>query len=112
MVWRKLGLLLGSLRVFGALPEPRGKRKATFEASYRIPPPSPASPSRSGLETHAGVAQLVEHFIRNEGVTGSSPVVGSTRGRWQFAVGGFELGKVRKVTFATHGPLHGHEISE
>src|SRR3954447_834138 len=26
---------------------------------------------------HAGVAQLVEHFIRNEGVPGSSPGVGS-----------------------------------
>ena len=26
---------------------------------------------------HAGVAQLVEHLIRNEGVAGSSPVTGT-----------------------------------
>ena len=28
---------------------------------------------------YAGVAQLVEHFIRNEGVSGSSPLVGFSR---------------------------------
>jgi ribosomal protein S18 acetylase RimI-like enzyme len=30
-----------------------------------------------GFNSRAGVAQLVEHFIRNEGVIGSSPIVGS-----------------------------------
>jgi ribosomal protein S18 acetylase RimI-like enzyme len=30
-----------------------------------------------GFSSRAGVAQLVEHFIRNEGVIGSSPIVGS-----------------------------------
>ena len=29
----------------------------------------------------ADVAQLVEHLIRNEGVTGSNPVVGSILGK-------------------------------
>ena len=27
---------------------------------------------------YAGVAQLVEHLIRNEGVVGSSPITGTT----------------------------------
>ncbi len=35
--------------------------------------------SRASLETkRAALAQLVEHLIRNEGVTGSSPVSGTT----------------------------------
>ena len=29
--------------------------------------------------TKAGVAQLVEHLIRNEGVVGSSPITGTTK---------------------------------
>jgi hypothetical protein len=31
---------------------------------------------------HAGVAQLVEHFTRNEGVAGSSPVSSTKRNPW------------------------------
>lgn len=33
------------------------------------------------IDACAGVAQLVEHLIRNEGVVGSSPVTG-TRIKW------------------------------
>ncbi len=29
----------------------------------------------------AGVAQLVEHLIRNEGVVGSNPIIGSNRNK-------------------------------
>ena len=32
---------------------------------------------------HAGLAQLVEHFIRNEGVAGSNPVAGTTKFRYR-----------------------------
>ena len=41
----------------------------------------PAARERKGLlcRTFADVAQLVEHFTRNEGVPGSSPGVGSGR---------------------------------
>ena len=41
----------------------------------------PAARERKGLlcRTFADVAQLVEHFTRNEGVPGSSPGVGSRR---------------------------------
>ena len=31
------------------------------------------------IAPYAGIAQLVEHLIRNEGVAGSSPVSGTTR---------------------------------
>ena len=39
-----------------------------------------AKPDKSSiiLSSFADVAQLVEHLIRNEGVTGSNPVVGSS----------------------------------
>jgi hypothetical protein len=33
--------------------------------------------NKSTLQSHANLAQLVEHFIRNERVVGSSPIVGS-----------------------------------
>ena len=35
-----------------------------------------------GIPANADVAQLVEHFTRNEGVPGSSPGVGSQTDRW------------------------------
>ena len=31
------------------------------------------------MSRNAGVAQLVEHLIRNEGVVGSSPITGTTK---------------------------------
>ncbi len=30
------------------------------------------------ISAYAGLAQLVEHLIRNEGVVGSSPITGTT----------------------------------
>ena len=35
------------------------------------------------MSRHAGVAQLVEHLIRNEGVVGSSPITGTTNFRYR-----------------------------
>jgi hypothetical protein len=38
------------------------------------------------METHADVAQLVEHHLAKVGVAGSNPVVRSTSGRLRTAV--------------------------
>jgi hypothetical protein len=43
--------------------------------AVRLPPP--AAKKMLLCRTYADVAQLVEHFTRNEGVPGSSPGVGS-----------------------------------
>ena len=37
-----------------------------------------ANPGASGCRRRAALAQLVEHIIRNDGVTGSNPVSGTT----------------------------------
>jgi hypothetical protein len=42
---------------------------------FRTPNPVPGR--YSGLGEQANLAQLVEHFIRNERVVGSIPIVGS-----------------------------------
>src|SRR6185503_21031650 len=44
------------------------------------PPGSDVDPQTGYSRTSADVAQLVEHFTRNEGVPGSSPGVGFERG--------------------------------
>jgi hypothetical protein len=64
--------------MFGALFIARTRAHVRARASLGAdddddPPPAPALPFRTPL---ADVAQLVEHFTRNEGVPGSSPGVG------------------------------------
>jgi hypothetical protein len=51
---------------------------------------------------HADVAQLVEHFTRNEGVRGSSPRVGSLGNRPQ--VGGFVMRPMLPLAPRADGP--------
>jgi hypothetical protein len=51
---------------------------------------SPIRAARLKLNGHADVAQLVEHFTRNEGVPGSSPGVGSQKAP---EIGAFCLGR-------------------
>ena len=54
-----------------------GKAPPTARAAFSPAPHSPISAAGPRLNGHADVAQLVEHFTRNEGVPGSSPGVGS-----------------------------------
>src|SRR4051812_39655644 len=59
---------------------PRGASVPALDSSPRIIEiglDGTASQSLLEWPSPAGVAQLVEHFIRNEGVPGSSPGVGS-----------------------------------
>ena len=72
--------------------DPRSKACFHETGEYRLCPgvsrlPSGAREAKRGLQgawaganclTGAGVAQLVEHVIRNDGVVGSSPISGST----------------------------------
>ena len=61
-------------------PRTRGRRRRAASARYELrrPRPPPVSAARPALHSlgPADVAQLVEHFTRNEGVPGSSPGVG------------------------------------
>ena len=67
----------------------RGRRRALTQPAGRASP-SNALEKESAcvgtLRTLADVAQLVEHFTRNEGVPGSNPGVGFGEGaaKWHF----------------------------
>ena len=39
-------------------------------------------PAEYTFAFYANLAQLAEHFIRNERVVGSNPIVGSNKSRW------------------------------
>ena len=60
------------------------------------------------IRAYAGIAQLVEHLIRNEGVAGSSPVSGTTNKKPVFA--GFFIFVfyqiLSNVVFQVRGILH------
>jgi hypothetical protein len=68
-----------------ALPSERRERRlrlpsAAADQDFAAPPQPetrPGSREIRGIPASADVAQLVEHFTRNEGVPGSSPGVGS-----------------------------------
>jgi hypothetical protein len=63
------GLFLVLRAVFQPLTRPSGSANRAF-----TPPPK----GRYTSESQADVAQLVEQLIRNQQVTGSNPVVGSS----------------------------------
>ena len=64
-------------------PQPRGVGEARWRSGYAEDCKSlhagsiPARASTSRFRERAALAQLVEHIIRNDGVTGSSPVSGT-----------------------------------
>jgi len=74
-----------------AAPAPATRSPSSPAASESRPAPPLASAST--IDAPADVAQLVEHFTRNEGVPGSSPGVGSFR-MWPLARLG---GRVRRA---------------
>ena len=55
------------VRAFSSEPDGHGKIPLVAEKTLR-----------TGTDWFAAIAQLVEHVIRNDGVTGSSPVCGTT----------------------------------
>jgi hypothetical protein len=57
------------------LPLPTAAADQDFAAPVQ-PKTGPGSRKIREIPAHADVAQLVEHFTRNEGVPGSSPGVG------------------------------------
>lgn len=54
-----------------------------MKPQFPLPPAAPAGkrPPPDGIASRAALAQLVEHRIRNAGVTGSSPVSGTISGQ-------------------------------
>ena len=60
-----------------------------------------------GIRANADVAQLVEHFTRNEGVPGSNPGVGSEMNYLRIGV---FCGRPLKSRFWPRGPFRVHQL--